>query len=142
MISISSLVACGPAIEIARSLPTQKKVMWPDASGTFILSGYMSDMMQNGIDVRRMPKNPSIEERIMLINKLFAMGRLKVFKSLKQSIMAWQTRCFDDNGKPAKASRHPEPSDYNDSSEYATYQIASTRQEFFDIFSLITNHGR
>ena len=74
----------------------------------------------------------------MLINKLFGLGRLKVFRSLEDSIMSWQTRCYDDNGKPSKANRHPEPSDWMDSSEYATYQIASSRPEFFDIFSLIT----
>jgi hypothetical protein len=127
---------------IRRSFPTNKITVWPDASGKFIMSGFTAELYQNNIELRTQATNPPIQERILLINKLFGLGRLKVFKSLKQSIMAWNTRAYDDSGKPTKKAPHPQPDDYMDSSEYATYRIAGSDPGFYDIFNLISNHGR
>lgn len=128
--------------EIRTAFPTNHIPYYPDASGKMIIHAQMADFIQEGMVVMQSPVNPPIRERIFIVNKMLATGRLKICKSVKNLIMAWNTRCYDKNGDPEKATTHPENSDFCDSSEYALWRIVSSDPDFFDLYSLAKNHGR
>jgi len=130
------------AEDIRRDFPSQEIPYYPDASGKMIIQAQMSSFMQAGMDVKQANINPPISERVFIVNKMLATGRLKVCKSVKNLILAWKTRCYDDNGKPQKAAVHPEASDFCDSLEYVVFRMVSADPDFFDLYSMVRNHGR
>jgi hypothetical protein len=124
------------AEEIRRVYPTQRIPYYPDASGKMIIQAQMADFAQHDLEVQQSNINPPISERIFIVNKMLSTGRLKICQSVKELAMAWKTRCYDKNGEPEKATRHPEPSDWCDSSEYALWRIVSSDSDYSDLYSL------
>lgn len=128
----------GQAPKIIReTFPANRIIMFPDASGKMIINGYLAEIQSFEIEIRMGTINPSIPERIFLVNKLFQQGRLKVCRNCKQVDIALNTRSFDANGDPEKSKVHPAPDDFMDSLEYETWRILSSDADFFDLFGML-----
>ncbi len=126
----------GQAPKILReSFPANRIIMYPDASGKMIIQGYLTELRSFNIEIRMGEVNPSIPERIFLVNKLFLQGRLKLSKACKQVDIALNIRSFDPKGDPEKSKTHPAPDDYMDSLEYNVWRTLSSDSDFFDLFS-------
>jgi hypothetical protein len=137
-----SFKAIGHAPRIMRETFPMNHIYWlPDASSKEIIAGYQADIRQNDIELRMGSINPPVLERIFIINKLFGLKRLKVFRSLKQWPMALKTRQYNDKGDPEKGNGEFDPSHVADSSEYACWRIVSMLKEFFDLWGM-TKSGR
>jgi hypothetical protein len=131
----------GQAPRILReAFPSNRVIMWPDASAKMIMNGYMAELSHYQIEAMPANVNPSITERIFLLNKVFTQGRLKLCKSLRNVDTALNTRSFDKDGNPEKSKTHPSPDDYCDSFEYSLFRILSNDPDFFDLYSLTQSH--
>ena len=132
----------GQAAKIMRQdFPTQKLVLFPDASGKMIINGYPK-FAQNNIEIRTSSSNPPVIERIFLCNKMLLTERMKRFKSCKNLNMAWKTRIYTEHGDPEKSKVHPAPDDQNDSHEYSLFRILSSDSDFYDLYSLTRSFQR
>ena len=118
----------GDAPEILRStFPASQIDWWPDASSKEIMAGYYKEIADNNIILHQSPSNPSINERIMIVNKMFKTGKLFVSKECKELILALKTRQFDLTGKPEKGKGPKDPDHICDALEYGLWNIANIK---------------
>lgn len=133
--------------------PTQRLLMIPDASGKEIMSGFVEECNQWGVEIHWNQQNCSIMESVMAVNKGFRFQQLKIMEPLKESsgmrglelkdslidrlILAMETQDFDDSGKPRKG-KGPNALDHGaDSLRYATWHIFHTIQGFDKILAVL-----
>ena len=133
VIKTFSFKAIGDAPRIIRTnYPTQDIYWYPDNAGQsrMVLSGYHNEIRSHNIQLRTGTTNPSILERIFLLNKAFKCGILKISKDCKDLDIALKTRCFDDAGRPEKGSGEKAPDHICDSLEYVTYRLIMSDMDF------------
>jgi hypothetical protein len=97
------------AKEIRIAFPTQEIRWYPDSSGRVVMAGYTHEYSEQGIMPQFAAVNPARLERVFVLNKLFYMGRAKVFKTLRELPMALKTRQYDDKGDPEKGKGAKSP---------------------------------
>lgn len=132
-----NIVGDAPA-ELRSAFPFSQIDWWPDASSKEIMAGYQREISDAGIILHQSPVNPSVNERIMVINKLFKTGRMLVSKDCKELVMALKTRQFDMNGKPEKGKGPKDPDHVCDALEYGVWNksnIKSMREALDRLFS-------
>lgn len=122
---------------IRADFPFNNIYWYPDSSAREILTGYLKEIKSLGIHLRMGSINPSITERIFIVNKLFRLGRLKVSKSTKQWPMALKTRQFNKLGDPEKGQGATAPDHICDAAEYAIWRIVSSNLLFRDIYDIL-----
>lgn len=113
--------------ELRRAFPLSEVHWWPDASSKEIMTGYQREISEAGIILHQSPVNPSVNERIMVVNKMFKSGKLLVSKECKELILALKTRQFDMNGKPEKGKGPKDPDHICDAMEYGVWNIAHVK---------------
>jgi hypothetical protein len=136
-----NVVADAPRI-LRATFPSQHIVWLPDASAKEIMAGYMSEIAEAGIELVMRTMNPSVTERILVVNKLFRTGRLKLFTTMKQYSLGLKTRQFDDDGNPSKGKGALAPDHICDASEYALWyiiQASSFLRDFCDALRITKN---
>jgi len=117
--------------------PTNRIIMIPDANGKEIMSGFVEEFEKYNVEICWNNINPSILERITALNKAFRFGNLFVFDGLKKLQMGFETRDFDDNGKPRKG-KGPNALDHeNDACEYGFWHIIHTIKGYDKILEAI-----
>ena len=133
--------------------PQQRIVMIPDASGKEIMSGFVEEANQYGIEIHWNNQNCSIMESVMAVNKAFMLNQLAVMEpinersgmrgtELKDSlldriVLGLETQDFDDSGKPRKG-KGPEALDHGmDSLRYAVWHILHTITGFEKILTVL-----
>ena len=128
----------GDAARRLRELhPTNRIIMIPDANGKEIMSGFVEEFEKYNVEICWNNINPSILERITALNKAFRCGNLFVFDGLKKLQMGFETRDFDDNGKPRKG-KGPNALDHeNDACEYGFWHIIHTIKGYDKILEAI-----
>lgn len=132
-----SFKAIGHAPRILReSFPHNHVIWYPDNSGKPILGGYIDEIEHYGIETVYTGRNPSVLDRIFLVNKLLGMGRMVVSRKCKETSMALKTRQFDEKGVPEKGKGSKAPDHLNDSLDYVTFRIMVDHEEFADIYEL------
>ena len=136
----------GPAI--MRGTYPQHQILWfPDSAGKEILKGYKQEIINNGIQCRIGSSNPRILDRVFYINKLFKMGKLKVFdfKETNGISEALKVRAYNDLGQPEKGKGEQSPDHFCDALEYVIYRIVRSDPDFMDLRELsreaVTEHG-
>ena len=118
-----SIVGDAPA-ELRRTFPMSQIDWWPDASSKEIMTGYQREISDANIVLHQSPVNPSVNERIMIVNKMFKTGKLFVSRECKELVLALKTRQFDMNGKPEKGKGPKDPDHICDAMEYGVWNIA------------------
>jgi hypothetical protein len=119
-----SFNSVGDAPRILRSTYPSQRILWlPDASAKEIMLGYREEIAQSNIELISRTLNPSVTERILVVNKLFRLGFLFVFGTVKNYNMALKTRQFDKDGNPAKGKGPLAHDHYCDAAEYALWYI-------------------
>lgn len=103
--------------------PHNKIVFIPDASGKEIMSGFVEEFDKYRIEVYWNNRNPSVSERITAVNKALLWNQLYVFENCERTILALETRDFDDSGKPRKGRGIDAPDHIADSLEYAIWRV-------------------
>ena len=139
-----SFPVIGRAPGIMRAAYPQSEIRWyPDASGNEIIAGYAAEVRQAGIKTRIGTINPSVLDRIFVVNKLLATGRMKIFDVPETApiSMALKVRQYNESGDPEKGKGPNAPDHAADSLEYPTWRIVSADPEFADIWSS-TRAGR
>lgn len=149
----------GQGLQKLRELyPQNRIIMIPDASGKEIMQGWREEANKYQIELHWNNRNASITERVMAINKAFMLGQLYVMEPLDERsgmrgtelkhslvdklLLAFETRDFDDAGKPRKG-KGPEALDHGaDSCEYGIWHILHTIQGFDRILECLkgVNH--
>ena len=129
----------GAAPAIMRATYPQNETLWfPDCSGKEIIRGYKDEIIANGIGCRLGSSNPRIIDRVFYVNKLFKMGRLKVFDcrdtdKLSESL---KVRAYNDLGQPEKGKGEDAPDHYADCTEYVLYRIVRSDPDFLNLKEL------
>lgn len=132
-----SFKAIGQAPRILRETFPHNHIVWyPDNSGKPILGGYIEEIEHYGIETVYSGRNPSILDRIFIVNKLFSSGRMVVSKECKDTSMALKTRQFDEKGVPEKGKGPTAPDHLNDSLDYVTFRLVQDHEEFMDLYEL------
>jgi len=117
--------------------PSQEIILIPDASGKEIMAGYAKEIRMYRIKIKMAYVNPSITERIFIVNKLFRMGlAYLVKKDTKEYSLALKVRQFDETGKPSKGRGSKAPDHLCDSGDGAFYRIVGFDSDFKDIWDL------
>ena len=97
---------------------------YPDASGdnrkTNASETDIQLLIQAGFSVYVNNKNPSVRDRVNIVNNMFEKGLLLI-NTHKCPLLteALEQQAYNDKGEPEKSNNHPEPSDYNDALGYA-----------------------
>lgn len=102
----------GGAPAIMRSTFAQNEILWfPDCSGKEILKGYKQEIIDNGIQCRIGSSNPRILDTVFYVNKLFKLGKLKVFdcKATDEVSEALKVQAYNDMGQPEKGKGETDP---------------------------------
>ena len=105
----------GGAPAIMRGTYFDNEILWfPDTAGKETIKGYRDEIIANGIECRFGRKNPPILERVFIINKLFKLGRLKIFNVSETDKISedLKTRGFNDLGMPSKGKGEDAPDHY------------------------------
>lgn len=131
-----NVVADAPRI-LRADFPSQQIIWLPDASAKEIMAGYKEEIANAGIELFQRSVNPSVTERILVVNKLFRTGRLKLFGTMKQLGIALKTRQFDDNGEPYKGKGPLAPDHICDATEYALWHIIQVSTMLKDLKDLL-----
>lgn len=128
----------GNAPQIMRQTYPPNEILWfPDASGKEILKGYKQEIMAQDIGLRIGHSNPSIVDRIFMVNKMFKVGRLKVCRSNTTMLTeALKIRQFNDLGVPEKGKGENAPDHLADALEYCIYRLVMSDQDFIDLAKL------
>ena len=138
-----NVVADAPRI-LRANYPSQHIVWLPDASAKEVMQGYMAEIAEANIDMVMRTINPSVTERILVVNKLFRTGGLKLFRSMKAYSLGLKTRQFDDDGHPSKGKGALAPDHICDAAEYALWyivQISKYFTEFCDALRIGQKHA-
>jgi hypothetical protein len=137
-----SFTQIGNAPKIMRTAFPMNDILWyPDATAKEIMNGYTAEMGENNIKMRVGSINPSIVERIFIVNKLFKMNRLFVSKDCKKLDISLKTRQYAENGDPEKGRGENAPDHICDALEYVSWRIVSADPDFRDLWEL-TPGGR
>lgn len=128
----------GAAPQIMRQTYPPNEILWfPDASGKEILKGYKQEIMAQDIGLRIGYSNPSIVDRIFMVNKMFKAGKLKVCRSHTTMLTeALKIRQFNDLGVPEKGKGENAPDHICDSLEYVIYRIVMSDRDYLDLAQL------
>ena len=128
----------GNAPQIMRQTYPPNEILWfPDASGKEILKGYKQEIMAQDISLRIGHSNPSIVDRIFMVNKMFKAGRPKVCRSHTTMLTeALKIRQFNDLGVPEKGKGENAPDHICDSLEYVIYRIVMSDRDYLDLAQL------
>ncbi len=97
--------------------------IYPDASGdnrkTSASETDIQMLKQAGFAVYNNSQNPSVKDRVILVNNMFDKNRLFINVSkCPQLVNALEQQAYNAKGEPEKLNTHPEPSDYNDALGY------------------------
>ena len=132
----------GHAPKIIRAAFLLNEIRWyPDASGNEIIKGYAAEVRQAGIITRIGTVNPSVIDRIFIVNKLLEQGRLVLWPGTEPLAMALKIRQYNDSGDPEKGKGPSAPDHDCDSLEYDVWRIVSEDRDFSDIWES-TRTGR
>ena len=129
----------GGAPNIMRATYPQNEILWfPDCSGKEILKGYKDEIINSGISCRIGTSNPRILDTVFYVNKLFKMGKLKVFdcKDTDEVSEALKIQAYNDNGQPEKGKGENDPDHFTDSVRYVIYRIVRSDPDFMDLKEL------
>ena len=129
----------GGAPAIMRSTFAQNEILWfPDCSGKEILKGYKQEIIDNGIQCRIGSSNPRILDTVFYVNKLFKLGKLKVFdcKATDEVSEALKVQAYNDMGQPEKGKGETDPDHFTDSVRYVIYRIVRSDPDFMDLKEL------
>lgn len=122
---------------LRQHFPSQRIVWVPDASSKEIMAGYAKEVRQYKIEIKIAYVNPSITERIFIVNKLFRQGRMYlVKKDAKDLSLALKVRQFDETGKPSKGRGTKAPDHLCDALDIVCYRIVGFDADFKDIWEL------
>jgi hypothetical protein len=129
----------GDAPRILRNTYVTNPIDWyPDASSKEIMAGYKQEIFENNITLHMSNINPPVNDRILIINKMFKQGKLKVSSECKDLILALKTRQFDKDGNPEKGKGPHAPDHICDATEYVVWNICKSKHlmdELMRIFS-------
>jgi hypothetical protein len=132
-----SFKAIGHAPRLLReSFPHNRIVWYPDNSGKPILGGYVDEIESFQIETVYTGRNPSILDRIFIVNKMFSSGRMVVGKDCKEYSMALKTRQFNDKGVPEKTGGPMDTSHISDGGDYVSFRLVQDHEEFMDLYEL------
>lgn len=112
----------------------ENHILWfPDCSGKEILKGYRQEIIDNGIECRIGSANPRILDRVFYVNKLFRLGKLKIFSRKECNFVseALKIRAYNDLGQPEKGKGEDAPDHICDALEYVIYRIVRSDPDFF-----------
>ena len=129
----------GGAPAIMRSTFAKNEILWfPDCSGKEILKGYKMEIIDNGIQCRIGSSNPRILDTVFYVNKLFKLGKLKVFdcKATDEVSEALKVQAYNDMGQPEKGKGETDPDHFTDSVRYVIYRIVRSDPDFMDLKEL------
>lgn len=129
----------GGAPYIMRSDYPQNQILWfPDCAGKEIIKGYKQEIIDNGIECRLGTSNPRIIDRVFYINKLFKLGKLKVFATKENDMLieALKVRAYNELGHPEKGKGEDAPDHICDALEYVIYRLVRSDPDFFDLKEL------
>ena len=133
----------GGAPAIMRATFQQNEILWfPDCSGKEILKGYKQEILDNGIQCRIGSSNPRILDTVFYVNKLFKLGKLKVFdcKATDEVSEALKVQAYNDLGQPEKGKGKNDPDHFTDSVRYVIYRIVRSDPDFMDLKELSREH--
>jgi len=112
-------------------------ILIPDASGKEIMAGYAREIRLHNIQLKMAYVNPSITERIFIVNKLFRNGRAFLFKrDAKDYSLALKVRQFDEAGRPSKGRGPKAPDHVCDAGDGAFYRLVGFDADFKDIWDI------
>ena len=138
----------GGAPAIMRNTYKQNEILWfPDCSGKEILKGYREEIIEHEIECRIGSSNPRILDTVFYVNKLFKMGKLKVFdcKETDEVSEALKVQAYNDMGIPEKGKGEKDPDHFTDSVRYVIYRIVRSDEDFMDLKELsreeVQEHG-
>ena len=138
----------GGAPALMRQSYPKNQILWfPDCSGKEILKGYKEEIVSNGIECRIGSSNPRILDTVFYVNKLFKMGRLKVFdcKETDEVSEALKVQAYNDMGQPEKGKGEKDPDHFTDSVRYVIYRIVRSDPDFLNLKELsreeVQEHG-
>jgi hypothetical protein len=114
----------------------------PDASSKEIMKGYLEECGKNGVELRMQVSNPSVNERILVVNKLLKLGKLKIFSRCKKLIEGLGVRGFDEQGKPEKGRGKDAVDHVLDALEYGVYYWAVTRRGCAEMVAMLKFMGK
>lgn len=134
-------IANAPMI-MRRDFPTNEIFWYPDASGNEVLAGYREEMREHDIELRSGAVNPSVVDRIFVMNKLLRLRRMYIFPQAEPLAMALKIRGYDDHGKPEKGEGPEAPDHYCDGAEYGAWRIVRSDPDFFDIYSTTRSYRK
>ena len=135
-----------PAL-MRQSFPKNQILWFPDCSGKEILKGYTEEIVSNGIECRIGSSNPRILDTVFYVNKLFKMGRLKVFdcRETAEVSEALKVQAYNDMGQPEKGKGEKDPDHFTDSVRYVIYRIVRSDPDFLNLKELsreeVQEHG-
>lgn len=124
----------GSAPATMRAMFPENHILWfPDCSGKEILKGYRQEIIDNGIECRIGSANPRILDRVFYVNKLFRLGKLKIFSRKECNFVseALKIRAYNDLGQPEKGKGEDAPDHICDALEYVIYRIVRSDPDFF-----------
>ena len=130
-----------------QSFPKNQILWFPDCSGKEILKGYKEEIVSNGIECRIGSSNPRILDTVFYVNKLFKMGRLKVFdcRETAEVSEALKVQAYNDMGQPEKGKGEKDPDHFTDSVRYVIYRIVRSDPDFLNLKELsreeVQEHG-
>jgi phage terminase large subunit len=120
----------GEAPHIIRGYFPENTIYWfPDASSKEIMAGYAEEIRSANINLRMNSFNPSIIERVFIVNKLLKFDKLKVFDNCKELIMALKVHQYDKNGVPEKGGEKS-PDHINDALCYCIFRLVKGDPDF------------
>ena len=138
----------GGAPALMRAAFPKNEILWfPDCSGKEILKGYKQEIFDNGIQCRIGSSNPRILDTVFYVNKLFKLGKLKIFdcKATNDVSEALKVQAYNDMGQPEKGKGENDPDHYTDSVRYVIYRIVRSDPDFMDLKELsrenVKEHG-
>jgi hypothetical protein len=126
----------GSAPATMRAAFPENHILWfPDCSGKEILKGYRQEIIDNGIECRIGSANPRILDRVFYVNKLFRLGKLKIFSRKECNFVseALKIRAYNDLGQPEKGKVEDAPDHICDALEYVIYRIVRSDPDFFTL---------
>lgn len=126
----------GSAPATMRAAFPENHILWfPDCSGKEILKGYRQEIIDNGIECRIGSANPRILDRVFYVNKLFRLGKLKIFfrKECNFVSEALKIRAYNDLGQPEKGKGEDASDHICDALEYVIYRIVRSDPDFFTL---------
>jgi len=121
---------------IRNAFPMNRILWYPDASAKEIMNGYTAEIKAEEIELRIGSVNPSVVERIFIVNKMFRCDHLKLSSHLKDLDTILKTRQYDDVGKPEKGKGTLAPDHFGDALEYVTWRLVSSIPLFRDLWML------